>query len=97
MPRRRTNDKIEELIRSYHERGAVTRRAFCEAHQISTSALDYYLRRDRGGKPQQAGFVEVKIKREPANGVFALVLANGRRIECGQAELAQLIRTADSC
>jgi hypothetical protein len=97
MPQRPTKDKIEQLIRSYHDRGAVTRRAFCEAHQISTSTLDYYVRRHREGKPQQAGFVEVKVKREQTSGVFALLLGNGRRIECRQADLAQLIRTAESC
>jgi hypothetical protein len=98
MPQRLTTDKIEQLIRSYHDRGAVTRRAFCEAHQLSASTLDYYLRRHRRSKPQKARFVEVKVKREqPSGGMFALVLTNGRRIECRQAELAQLIRTAESC
>lgn len=97
MPQRPTKEQIAQLLRSYHDRGVVTRRAFCEAHHISSSTLDYYLRRHREAKPEQAGFVEVNVQHEQASGMFALVLANGRRIECGQPELAQLIRTAESC
>ena len=97
MPQRPTKDRIQQLIQSYHDRGAVTRHVFCEAHHISKSTLSYYLRRHREGNPQQTAFVEVNVTREQPSSVFALVLANGRRIECRQAELAQLIRTAESC
>lgn len=97
MSQRSTNERIEQIVKSYHDRGAVTRRAFCQAHGISNSTLDYYLRRHRERKPQQAGFVEFHVQQEQRGGVFALILANGRRIECGHAELAQMIRSAESC
>ncbi len=97
MAQRRRRDQIEQLLRSYGERGGVTRQAFCEARGISRSTLGYYLRR-YGRDGGSATLVEVRLQGEehrPAP--FALVLGNGRRIECGEAELPQLIRIAESC
>jgi hypothetical protein len=97
MSQRPTKDQIAHLIDSYYKRGPVTRDAFCKANGIAKSTLGHYLRRHRErGAPQRA-FVEVAVQPERRTGAFALILANGRRIECGEAELAQLIRTAESC
>jgi hypothetical protein len=56
--------------------------------------LDYDLRQRRTPEVRLA---RVKIKSElTAKGVrFALVRGNGRRIECGPAELSQLIDAAE--
>lgn len=94
MPRKRTEEEVEELLRRYDARGNVTRRAFCEEQGIPLSSLGHYLR--RRAKPA-VRLARVKITNEPVAdaGRFALVLANGRRIECGPAELAHLIGTAE--
>jgi hypothetical protein len=59
--------------------------------------LDYYLR--RYGKANTAATriarVTVQPVAEQVAGSFRLVLSNGRRIECGEAELAHLIRAAE--
>ena len=96
MGQRLTRQEIDELIQRYSERGQMTRRAFCKAHGIAHSTLGYYVRQ-YAGKPADAGLVEVKLQSVKARPSYALVLGNGRRIECGEAELAQLIRIAESC
>jgi len=97
MAQRRKREQIERLLRSYRERGGVTRQAFCESHGIARSTLGYYLRR-YGREAGSARLIEVKLQAgEHRSAPFALVLGNGRRIECGQAELPQLIRIAESC
>lgn len=72
------------------EKSGLARRVFCERRGISVSTLDYW-RRELAKKPR---WVAVKVaEAEPR---FALVLANGRRIECTTDEdLAQLIRMAE--
>lgn len=97
MPQRPTKDQIAHLVQSYYKRGPVTRDAFCKANGIAKSTLGYYLRRHREPSARQGAFVEVTVQPERRTGAFALVLPNGRRIECGESELAQLIRTAESC
>jgi hypothetical protein len=94
MPQKRTEEEVKELLRRYHARGNVTRRAFCESQGIAKSTLGYYLRRRVIPAVRLA---RVKITGESAAGAgrFALVLANGRRIECGPAELPQLISAAE--
>ena len=97
MPQRRRREQIEELLRSYGERGGVTRQAFCEARGVARSTLGYYLRR-YGRDGSGATLIEVKLQgQEHRPASFTLVLGNGRRIECGEAELPQLIRIAESC
>ena len=90
----RSKAEIEQLLEAYRQRGEQTRQAFCEQRGISSSALDYYWR--RYGKPA----VKVRLARVRVEGQagqpFALRLSNGRRIECGEAALAQLIRIAES-
>ena len=73
-----------------YERSGLSRQEFCGERRIPLSTFDYW-RRELAKKPR---LVRVKIA-EPGPR-FALVSANGRRIECGSEEkLAQLIRAAE--
>jgi hypothetical protein len=95
MLEKRTAEEVKELLQRYRKRETgITRRAFCENEAISLSMLDYYLRRRAVPAVQLA---RVKVTRETAaeSGRYALVLANGRRIECGVQELVQLIAAAE--
>ena len=93
---RRSGADIEQLVEAYRGRGELTRRAFCEKQGIPLATLDYYLR--RYGKPaaKRVRLARVEVKPSEAPARFALILANGRRIECGEAGLTQLIRTAEA-
>jgi hypothetical protein len=91
MGQHRTKIQIEELLRSYHERGKMTRQTFCEKYGVGRSTLGYYLRRHSNGTCALAR-VEVTTAAPPN---FTLVLGNGRRIECGTTDLAELIRIAE--
>lgn len=91
MGQHRTGSQIDELLRNYRDRGNMTRQVFCEKHGIGRSTLGYYLRRKQGGN---TGLVRVELT-PPTPAGFALVLANGRRIECGAGDLAELIRIAE--
>jgi hypothetical protein len=95
MGHQRSTDEINQLIKGYRQRGELTRRAFCESQGISLPTLDYYLR--RYGRPVEATVRLAKVEVEVASTAerFSLVLANGRRIECGEAGLEQLIRIAE--
>ena len=94
MPQNRTEEEVAELFRRYEHRGNVTRRAFCKSHGVGVSTLGYYLRRQTTPSVRLA---RVKITSDSANdaGRFQLVFANGRRIECGLAELPHLIGAAE--
>jgi hypothetical protein len=94
MPRKRTEEQVAELLRRYDDRGNVTRRAFCKSEGVGVSTLGYYLRRQTTSSVR---LTEVKVSSESASeaGRFQLVLANGRRIECGLAELPHLIGAAE--
>ena len=91
--RMRSSDEIRGIVEGYATSG-MTRRKYCEKHSISISTLDYWRRRQQK-KPK---LVEVAIETQPAGG-FALVLANGRRIESSwrfaEADLQRLIRAAE--
>lgn len=73
-----------------YERSGLSRGEFCEKRRLAASTFDYW-RRELAKKPQ---LVRVKvIEPEPR---FALVLANGRRVECsGEEDLVRLIRVAE--
>ena len=94
MPRKRTEEEVAELLRRYEDRGNVTRRAFCESEGVGVSTLGYYLRRQTTSSVR---LTRVKVSSESASeaGRFQLVLTNGRRIECGLAELPHLIGAAE--
>ena len=94
MPRKRTEEEVAELLRRYDDRGNVTRRAFCESEGVGVSTLGYYLRRQT---TSSVSLTRVKVSSESASEAvrFQLVLTNGRRIECGLAELPHLIGAAE--
>ncbi len=90
----RSKAEIEQLLEAYGKRGEQTRRGFCEQHNVSLSMLDYYRRRHAKAGKVRVRLVRVKVESEET--LFALRLANGRRIECGERALAQLIRIAEA-
>ena len=94
MPQKRTEEEVAELLQRYEDRGDVTRRAFCQSQGVAVSTLGYYLRQQATPSVRLA---RVKITSDSASGAgrFQLVLANGRRIECGLAELPHLISAAE--
>lgn len=97
MGRRRSTEEIEGLLEQYRASG-VTQVEFCRQTGTVLSTLGRYLRQQSG---QQPPLIRVKVAAapEPRAG-FVLVLGNGRRIESGwqfgEAELARLIRIAES-
>ena len=92
--RMRSKQEIRGLVDGFAKSG-MTRRAYCEKHNIGISTLDYW-RRTQKRKPK---LVEVAIEAQPVGG-FALVLGNGRRIESSwrfaEADLARLLRVAEA-
>jgi hypothetical protein len=90
---RRTKQEIAQILKQYRERGGVTRQEFCESRGISLSTLGYYVRRHGRGTPA-VKLARVTIQ-APEPAPFALVLLNGRRIECGAEALATLLRIAE--
>jgi hypothetical protein len=94
MPQKRTEEEVAELLKRYDDRGNVTRRAFCRSEGVGASTLGYYLRRQATPSVRLA---RVKITSNPSVGAgrFQLVLPNGRRIECGIADLSHLIGAAE--
>ncbi len=91
----RSKQEIRGIVNGFAKSG-MTRRAYCEKHNIGISTLDYWRRAQKKSKPR---LVEVAIETEPVGG-FALVLANGRRIESswkfGEPDLVRLIRVAEA-
>jgi hypothetical protein len=89
-----SEQKIRSIVDEFVQSG-MTRREFCERHKIPITTLDYW-RRIRQRQPQ---LVEVTVEALSATG-FALVVANGRRIESSwqfaDAELVRLIRIVES-
>ena len=80
------------------KRSGQTRQEFCASRSMPLTTFDYW-RRELAGKTKPK-LVKVEIAREePATG-FMLRLRNGRKIESlwrfGEAELARLIRVAES-
>jgi hypothetical protein len=93
----RSKQEIRGIVGGFAQSG-MTRREYCAKHNIGIATLDYWRRVERKSRPK---LVEVAIETLPqASGVFALVLANGRRIESSwnfvAADLEKLIRVAES-
>jgi transposase-like protein len=91
---KRNADDMRRAIDEFQKSG-LTRREFCQRHDIAVTTLDYWRRAQSG----PARLVKVKVAAsEPAPG-FTLSLANGRRIESGwsfsEAGLSRLIRVAE--
>jgi hypothetical protein len=74
----------------------MTRREYCAKHGIGMSTLDYWRRVRRKQKPM---LVRVAVEEARPQTGFALVLANGRRIESSwsfsASDLEKLIRAAE--
>jgi len=91
----RSKEEIQVLVEGFAKSG-MTRREYCAKHGMGISTLDYWRRAHRKQKPRL-----VKVEVEPAQPLagFALVLANGRRIESSwrfsEADLEKLIRVAE--
>ena len=92
----RSKEEIRGLVEGFAKSG-MRRREYCAKHSIGMSTLDYWRRAYRKRRPK---LVRVAIQEaEPVTG-FALVLANGRRIESAwsfaEADLQRLIRAAEA-
>jgi len=92
---RRSAEERQRLLKEFESSGQ-TRREFCEQHGIAVATLDVWRRR----RKRQPRFVEVALAAQASGPGFALVLANGRRIESSwgfaEADLARLIRAAEA-
>jgi hypothetical protein len=72
----RSKQEIRRIVEGFATSGKA-RREYCAEHGISISTLDYWRRRHKP-KPK---LMEVAIEPQQPGPGFALVLANGRRIE----------------
>jgi hypothetical protein len=92
---KRNADDMRRTIADFKKSG-LTRREFCRRQHIAISTLDYW----RRAQSRPARLLKVEVAGKEAAPVFTLSLANGRRIESnwsfGEAELARLIRIAES-
>ena len=97
MAHRRSTEEIEEVVQQFTASG-LTQVEYCRQTGMVLSTLGRYIRR-HSGPEQQLVRVKVESVSEP-DAHFVLMLANGRRIEigsgCRDAELARLIRVAES-
>lgn len=91
----RSKQEIRRIVEGYIASG-MTRREYCEKHGISITTLDYWRRR----LTDSVKLIEVAVEPQQAGLGFALVLANGRRIESSwkfvEADLLRLIRAAEA-
>jgi hypothetical protein len=91
----RSKDEIRGLVEGFAKSG-MTRREYCAKHGIGISTLDYWRRAQRKLK---ATLVRVAMEEARVQTGFALVLANGRRIESSwsfvEADLEKLIGVAE--
>lgn len=92
--RRRTEAEIRKLVSGY-ENGNQSRAAYCAAHGLPLTTLDYYRRRFR---PAKATLVEIDLRDTSmpsamprvGAGAVAVVLRNGRRVEIEWADLGRV-------
>jgi hypothetical protein len=94
----RSKEEIRGIVEGFAKSG-MTRREYCANNGIGISTLDYWRRAHR--KPKlKLKLVEVAVGQAELPVGFALVLANGRRIESSwsfsAADLEKLIRVAES-
>jgi hypothetical protein len=91
----RSKQEIRNIVAGFAKSG-MTRRAYCDKHNIGIATLDYWRRVEKKSHPK---LVEVAIETQPTDG-FVLILANGRRIESSwkfaPADLTRLIQVAES-
>ena len=93
----RSKREIRRIVEGFAKSG-LTRREYCAKHGVAMTTLDYWRRAHRRQKPTLVP-VAIEEAHHPLAG-FALVLANGRRIESSwsfaEADLQRLIRALDS-
>ena len=91
----RSKQEVRRIVKDYAASG-MTRREYCAKHHIAVTTLDYWRRGYKNG----AKLLEVAIEPQQAGPGFAVVLANGRRIESSwrfaEVELQRLIRVAEA-
>jgi transposase-like protein len=92
----RSKEEIRRIVEGFAKSG-MTRREYCAKQGVAMTTLDYWRRAHRKAKPR---LVEVEVEPAQPAGGFALVLANGRRIEGSwsfvEADLEKLIRAAEA-
>ena len=93
----RSKEEIRGLVEGF-ARSGMNRREYCAKHGVGISTLDYWRRSYRKQKPTLVP-VAIEEAHHRLDG-FALVLANGRRIESTwrftEADLQRLIRAAEA-
>jgi transposase-like protein len=93
----RSKKEIRDLVEEFAKSG-LTRREYCAKYDIAVTALDYWRRAHRKQKPTLMPVAIEEAHHRLA--AFALVLANGRRIESSwsfaEADLKKLIRAAEA-
>ncbi len=91
----RSKEEIRRIIEGFAKSG-MTRREYCAKKGMGMSTLDY---RRRAQRKQKLRLVEVPVEQGHLPVGFALVLANGRRIETSwsfsAADLERLLRVAE--
>jgi hypothetical protein len=91
----RSKQEIRRIVDSFASSGK-TRREYCAEHGISVATLDIG-RRKHNPKPK---LMEVSIEPRQTGPGFAVVLANGRRIESSwefdEVDLLRLIHAAEA-
>jgi|ERR1700694_299877 transposase-like protein len=97
MGKQRSNADIQRIVGEFQHSG-LTRREYCERHRMAVSTLDYWRRKTQAHTTPQ--LLEVELATSESAPVFALHLANGRRIESSwrfsDAELTRLIRVVEN-
>ena len=92
----RNKEEIRSIVTGFANSG-MTRREYCARHGVATTTFDYWRRTQRKRPPR---LVQVAMGEARSASGFALVLANGRRIESSwsfsAADLEKLIRVAES-
>jgi transposase-like protein len=92
----RSKREIRRIVEGFAKSG-LTRRAYCAKHGVAMTTLDYWRRAHRKQKPTLVP-VAIEEAHHPLAG-FALVLANGLRIESSwsfaEADLQRLIRALE--
>jgi hypothetical protein len=91
----RSREEIRGIVEGFAKSG-MKRREYCAKHGVAMTTLDYWRRAHGKQKPT---LVPVAIEEARLLTGFALVLANGRRIESSwkfvAADLEKLIRVAE--
>jgi hypothetical protein len=91
----RSKEELLKIAEGFAKSG-MTRREYCAKHGVPMTTLDYWRRAHRKQKP---ALVPVVIEEARSLTGFALVLANGRRIESSwnfiTADLDKLIRVVE--